>query len=116
MRAGFEAARQCFVAIALLCLIPHTKPNGSTRACVVAANRIAAPKSAEPLSIVAGICVLLAEIAESGRPEHFTIGLIPPVSLPGLTGQSSIHGRWLLDRPVKPGDDSTEAGQPNRKM
>jgi hypothetical protein len=28
------------------------------------------------------------------------------VSLPGLTGQSSIHGRWLLDRPVKPGDDS----------
>ena len=30
------------------------------------------------------------------------------VSLPGLTGQSSIPGRWLLDRPVKPGDDSTE--------
>src|SRR6266849_432141 len=28
-----------------------------------------------------------------------------PVSLPGLTGQSSIPGRWLLDRPVKPGDD-----------
>jgi hypothetical protein len=22
-----------------------------------------------------------------------------------LTGQSSIPGRWLLDRPVKPGDD-----------
>src|SRR6266849_8866054 len=28
------------------------------------------------------------------------------LSLPGLTGQSSIPGRWLLDRPVKPGDDS----------
>jgi hypothetical protein len=28
------------------------------------------------------------------------------VSLPGLTGQSSIRGRGLLDRPVKPGDDS----------
>jgi branched-chain amino acid transport system permease protein len=28
------------------------------------------------------------------------------VSLPGLTGQSSIPGRWLLDRPVKPGDDT----------
>jgi hypothetical protein len=28
------------------------------------------------------------------------------VSLPGLTGQSSIPGRCLLDRPVKPGDDS----------
>jgi len=28
------------------------------------------------------------------------------VSLPGLTGQSSIHGRWLLRRPVKPGDDT----------
>jgi hypothetical protein len=28
------------------------------------------------------------------------------VSLPGLTGQSSTHGRCLLDRPVKPGDDS----------
>src|SRR5215475_1070882 len=25
-------------------------------------------------------------------------------------------GRWSLDRPVKPGDDSTEVGQPNRKM
>jgi hypothetical protein len=24
-----------------------------------------------------------------------------------LARQSSIHGRWLLDRPVKPGDDST---------
>jgi hypothetical protein len=36
--------------------------------------------------------------------------------LPGLTGQSSIPGLWLLDRPVKPGDDSTEVGQPNRKM
>jgi hypothetical protein len=23
---------------------------------------------------------------------------------------------WLLDRPVKPGDDNTEAGQPNPKM
>jgi hypothetical protein len=28
------------------------------------------------------------------------------MSLPGLTGQSSTHGRWLLDRPAKPGDDS----------
>jgi hypothetical protein len=28
------------------------------------------------------------------------------VSLPGLTGQSSTPGRWLLDRPIKPGDDS----------
>jgi hypothetical protein len=28
------------------------------------------------------------------------------VSLPGLTGQSSAPGRCLLDRPVKPGDDS----------
>jgi hypothetical protein len=27
------------------------------------------------------------------------------LSLPGLTGQSSIPGRWLLDRTVKPGDD-----------
>jgi hypothetical protein len=27
------------------------------------------------------------------------------LSLPGLTGQSSTPGRWLLDRPVKPGDD-----------
>jgi hypothetical protein len=36
--------------------------------------------------------------------------LIPSrvLSLPGLTGQSSIPGQWLLDRPVKPGDDSIE--------
>src|SRR5450631_3412256 len=27
------------------------------------------------------------------------------MSLPGLTGQSSTHGRCLLDRPVEPGDD-----------
>jgi hypothetical protein len=41
-----------------------------------------------------------------GSLEHFTIRLTLPVSLPGLTGQSSSHGRCLLDRPVKPGDDS----------
>jgi len=28
------------------------------------------------------------------------------LSLPGLTGQASNHGRCLPDRPVKPGDDS----------
>src|SRR5271155_5072954 len=28
------------------------------------------------------------------------------MSLPGLTGRSSTPGRWLLDLPVKPGDDS----------
>ncbi len=48
------------------------------------------------------------------RLEHFSIRLTLPVSLPspdligGLTGQSSIPGLWLLDRPVKPGDDSTK--------
>jgi antitoxin HigA-1 len=42
--------------------------------------------------------------------------LLLPVSLPGLTGQSSIRSRWLLDRPVKLGDDSTEPGQRDRKM
>jgi hypothetical protein len=26
--------------------------------------------------------------------------------------QSSIHGRWLPDRPVKPGDDSLEVAEP----
>jgi hypothetical protein len=31
--------------------------------------------------------------------------------LPGLTGQSSTPSRWLLDRPVKPGDDSGECDQ-----
>ena len=30
------------------------------------------------------------------------------MSLPGLTGQARIHGRWLLDRPVKPGNASAE--------
>ena len=32
--------------------------------------------------------------------------LILPVSLPGLTGQPSIHSSCVLDRPVKPGDDT----------
>jgi hypothetical protein len=37
----------------------------------------------------------------------FTYDLTLSVSLPGLTGQSSnpCRRRWLLDRPVKPGDD-----------
>jgi hypothetical protein len=37
------------------------------------------------------------------------------VSLPGLTGQSSTHGRRLLDRPVKPGDDGECGGNPSKK-
>jgi len=37
--------------------------------------------------------------------EQFPIRLTLFVSLPGLAGQSSTHGRCLLDRPVKPGDD-----------
>jgi len=61
--------------------------------------------------VIEALCVAPIELIE-----HFTIKLTLLVSLPGLTGQSSIHGRWLLDRPVKPGDDSTEAGRPNRKM
>jgi hypothetical protein len=32
-----------------------------------------------------------------------------------LTGQSSMPGRCLLDRPVEPGDDSEEGYQPKRK-
>src|SRR5712691_9317022 len=61
----------------------------------------------------------MAENGASERvfaPEHFSSRLTLPVSLPGLTGQSSIPGLWLLDRPVNPriksgeGDDSTEAG------
>ncbi len=36
--------------------------------------------------------------------ERVSITLTLPVSLPGLTGKSGIHGRCLLDRPVKPGD------------
>ncbi len=42
--------------------------------------------------------------------EHFYRVDIPVLSLPGLTGQSSIHSRWLLDRPVKPGDDTGTVG------
>jgi lysine 2,3-aminomutase len=34
----------------------------------------------------------------------------PAPSLPGLTGQSSTPGRWMLDRPVEPGDDADEGG------
>src|SRR5258707_13697711 len=38
--------------------------------------------------------------------EHFPVGQSYQVSLPGLTGQSNNPGQCLLDRPVKPGDDS----------
>ena len=41
--------------------------------------------------------------------EQILIRLTLLVSLPGLTGQPSITARWLLDRPVKPGDD-TQSG------
>ena len=43
--------------------------------------------------------------------EHLPTTLTLFVSLPGLTGQSSTHGRCLLDRPVKPGDDSNCLGR-----
>jgi hypothetical protein len=39
------------------------------------------------------------------RLGHLPITSTLSLSLPGLTGQSSTHGRRLLDRPVKPGDD-----------
>ncbi len=49
--------------------------------------------------------MLLAMDASSWS--YVTVDVRPlSVSLPGLTGQSSIPGRWLLDRPVKPGDDT----------
>src|SRR5260370_10065654 len=37
------------------------------------------------------------------------------LSSPGLTGRSSSHRPWILDCPVKPGNDAAP-GQPNRKM
>src|SRR5258707_15111257 len=39
--------------------------------------------------------------APTNSPESFPVTLTLPVSLPGLTGQSSTHGRWLLDRQSK---------------
>jgi hypothetical protein len=42
----------------------------------------------------------------------FPFGLILSVSLPGLSGQTSIHWWGLLDRPVKPGDDSRTGVNP----
>src|ERR1700720_4735960 len=39
--------------------------------------------------------------APTNSPECFPVTLTLPVSLPGLTGQSSTHGRWLLDRQSK---------------
>jgi hypothetical protein len=39
-----------------------------------------------------------------------------PLSLPDLTGQSSIPGRWLLDRPVKAGDDSRGRSTPLKML
>jgi len=41
-----------------------------------------------------------------GDLEQFPITLTLLVSSPGLTGRSSTRGQCLLDRPVKPGDDS----------
>src|SRR5260370_20048439 len=76
--------------------------------------------------------IIVAGVAElSATLEHFTIRLILPVSLPGFTRSracptSALNveignirfrcnpvspGRWLLDRPVKPGDHSTELRQ-----
>src|SRR5258707_13068549 len=45
---------------------------------------------------------LLPRLAVDNEGRPFTT----PMSSPGLTGRSSIHGRCVLDRPVKPGDDS----------
>src|ERR1700730_15119927 len=39
--------------------------------------------------------------------EHFSIRLTPTMlSSPGLSGRSSKHRPWLLDCPVKPGNDT----------
>jgi hypothetical protein len=40
----------------------------------------------------------------------------PPSVIACLAGLSRIHGRWLLDRPVKPSDDSADADHPNRRV
>jgi hypothetical protein len=45
----------------------------------------------------------------------FPIALVQLASLPGLTGQSSTHGRRLLDRPVEPGDDNEMSVNQNDK-
>ena len=37
------------------------------------------------------------------------------VSLPGLTGQSSTHGRCLLDRLIEPSDDNVVCVNLNEK-
>jgi len=47
--------------------------------------------------------------------ERVSIRLTLLMSLPSLTGQSSIPGPWLLDRPVKPGDDSAASVNIHRK-
>jgi hypothetical protein len=41
--------------------------------------------------------------------EHFSFGLILPVSLPGSIGRSGIHDQCLLHRPVKRGDTLSSA-------
>jgi hypothetical protein len=38
------------------------------------------------------------------------------LSLPGSTGQSSTHGRCLLDRPVEPGDDGEVCVDVNEQL
>ena len=43
----------------------------------------------------------------------FQISSTQSASLPGSTGQSSTPGRWILDRPVEPGDDSGVCVTPN---
>src|SRR5215470_3103664 len=44
-----------------------------------------------------------------GSPDLTVVIALPRLDR-GLTGQTSNPGRWLLDRPVKPGDDTTEVG------
>jgi hypothetical protein len=49
-----------------------------------------------------------------GPYERFPTTQTGRLSLPGLTGRSSTPGRWLLDRPVNPGDDR-EVGVSGKK-
>jgi hypothetical protein len=59
------------------------------------------------------IRALFAQVDAARRPHRFHR---PPLSLPGLTGQSSTPGRCLLDRPVKPGDDSKVRIDPTKTL
>jgi len=107
---GTESPASCYVAATVghlvgLDVYDHHSPARALRIAGLSGVSLCAQFALRRRRVVRATTTRDWRIGDTTR-SMFPIMLTPLVSLPGLTGQSSTRGRCLLDRPVKPGDDS----------